>query len=45
MLYEVITKDNSVFVNGRNIFGSTNPEFGLADPTGALYLVGVTINL
>ncbi len=40
-----VYKDNSVFVNGRNIFGSTNPEFGLADPTGALYLVGVTINL
>jgi len=38
-------KNSSVFVNMRNALGSESPEFGFADHTKGLYLVGLNINL
>ncbi|MCU4176589.1 TonB-dependent receptor plug domain-containing protein [Carboxylicivirga sp. N1Y90] len=38
-------KNNSVFVNARNLSGSSEREFGFADQTSALYLLGLNINL
>jgi iron complex outermembrane receptor protein len=40
-----IYKNSSIFLNARNAFGSTTPEFGLADHTKGLYLAGININL
>lgn len=40
-----IYKDNSIFVNARNLFNSNNRQFGFADQMGGLYLVGININL
>ncbi|WP_430815008.1 TonB-dependent receptor plug domain-containing protein [Carboxylicivirga sp. RSCT41] len=40
-----VYKNNSVFVNARNLFNSTNRQFGFADEMGGLYLVGLNISL
>ncbi len=40
-----VYKNNSVFVNARNLFGTSKPEFGFADQRAALFLVGANINL
>lgn len=40
-----IYKNNSIFVNARNLFNSKERQFGFADPMGGLYLVGLNINL
>ncbi len=37
-------KDNSVFVNARNLFNSTEKEFGFMDEVKGLYLAGVSFN-
>ncbi len=38
-------KNNSVFLNARNLLGSSEPEFGFADQRGLLLLGGININL
>jgi len=40
-----VYKNSSVFVNARNLFNSKESQFGFADQTSGLYLVGVNINL
>ena len=40
-----VYKNNSVFVNMRNMLGSESPEFGFADHTKGLYLLGLHIDL
>jgi len=40
-----IYKHTSVFINARNLFNSTERQFGFADQTGGLYLAGININL
>lgn len=40
-----VYKNTSLFVNARNLFGSKERQFGFADETGGLYLLGININL
>jgi iron complex outermembrane receptor protein len=40
-----VYKNSSVFINVRNVFNNTDPEFGFADKTGQLYLAGFNIDL
>lgn len=40
-----IYKNSSIFINARNLFGSSEPEFGFADKRGALFLGGINIDL
>ncbi len=40
-----VYKNSSVFVNARNLFDSNDRQFGFADQTGALYLLGLNISL
>ena len=40
-----IWKENTVFINGRNIFNNDAVEFGFVDNIGSLYLVGLDIKL
>lgn len=37
-------KDNYIYLNARNLFGSTNKEFAYTDRIGATYMLGVNFN-
>jgi iron complex outermembrane recepter protein len=37
-------KDNSVFINVRNLFGDNKKEFAFSDDVGSLYLVGLHLS-
>jgi iron complex outermembrane receptor protein len=37
-------KNNSIFINARNVFNSKGQEFGFADEIGGLYLAGVNLS-
>lgn len=39
-----VYKNNSIFINARNVFNSNDQEFGFADEIGGLYLVGVNLS-
>ena len=39
-----VYKNNSIFINARNLFNSRGQEFGFADEIGGLYLVGVNLS-
>jgi iron complex outermembrane receptor protein len=40
-----IWRENTIFINGRNILNNDSVEFGFADSIGSLYLIGVDIKL
>lgn len=40
-----VYKNNSIFINARNLLNSTDPEFGFADKRSALIMGGININL
>lgn len=39
-----VWKDNTIFFNARNLFGSSNKEFAYTDPVKSLYLVGLELH-
>ncbi len=39
-----IFKNNSIFINARNVFNSKGQEFGFADEIGGLYLAGINLS-
>jgi iron complex outermembrane receptor protein len=39
-----VYKNNSIFVNARNVFNTEGQEFGFADEIGGLYLAGINLS-
>jgi outer membrane cobalamin receptor len=39
-----VYKQNSIFINARNVFNSKGQEFGFADEIGGLYLAGISLS-
>lgn len=39
-----VYKNNSVFINARNLFNSKGTDFGFADEIGGLYLAGINLS-
>lgn len=37
-------KNNSLFINGRNVFNNEKREFAFMDKVGGLYLIGLNLN-
>jgi len=39
-----VYKNNSIFINARNVFNSKGTDFGFADEIGGLYLAGISLS-